>query len=80
MESTFKRHHACCHIKCKHKFVHATKLDTLSAVDTAEIADANAVLSEDSAEIPMSSVKAPRTTRSGGGSQSSQISGSVFFL
>ena len=39
MESTFMRHRARWHIKCKQKFVHVTKLGRLSAADTTDAAD-----------------------------------------
>ena len=39
MESTFMRHRASWHIKCKQKFVHVTKLGRLSAADTTDAAD-----------------------------------------
>lgn len=77
MESTFIRHSACWHIKCKHRFVHATKLDRLSAgSDTADVADTDPCLSDDT--VP-TGIKVPRTARSAAGSRSTDISPTCFF-
>ena len=73
MESTFMRHRASWHIKCKQKFVHVTKLGRLSAADTTDTADTDT--EKELGDEQSTGVKVPRIARS----HSTQISPVCFF-